>query len=580
MFKKQISIPVLKQAEASYKKMAPFERWAFYALVIALVASTLILTTRVYVYSTVLVPASGGTIIEGVVGAPRFINPVLAISQTDKDLSKLVYAGLMAMDSSGKLVPKLAASYTVSDDSKEYTFTLLDGLTFHDGTPLTAEDVVFTIEKAVQPDIKSPERVNWEGVKVTQDGYLTVIFTLSKPYSQFLQNTTLGILPEEHWNKLSADEFIFSNLNTSPIGSGPYKFINMSHDNSGIPSKIELVGFKDFVLGKPYIKNFVLKFYANRELVEEALKNRDVSSISEVSLRSVGDILLHRDYNITTSTLPRIFAVFFNQSHNSALESKKVRKALRGVIDTQLLVDEILDGYAQALNAPLLNTTEDLISHSLLNVQDARKLIEDAGWTLDEDTNIYTKDSEELLIVLTTANSTELKEVVDYVAQVWRAVGISVKLEVFEPGDIAQSVLRAREYDALLFGEILGVDPDLYAFWHSSQRNDPGLNIANYANSTVDKLLIQARKTIAPTERSKIYSEISDIINADIPAIFLYAPSFLYISDENILGINFPAAIEPHDRFSNVHKWHIKTNRSLKLLTHLTTDKQHDRYTR
>jgi peptide/nickel transport system substrate-binding protein len=294
----------------------------------------------------------------------------------------------------------------------------------------------------------------------------------------------------------------------------------------------------------------------------------------------VGDILLHRDYNITTSTLPRIFAVFFNQSHNSALESKKVRKALRGVIDTQLLVDEILDGYAQALNAPLLNTTEDLISHSLLNVQDARKLIEDAGWTLDEDTNIYTKDSEELLIVLTTANSTELKEVVDYVAQVWRAVGISVKLEVFEPGDIAQSVLRAREYDALLFGEILGVDPDLYAFWHSSQRNDPGLNIANYANSTVDKLLIQARKTIAPTERSKIYSEISDIINADIPAIFLYAPSFLYISDENILGINFPVAIEPHDRFSNVHKWHIKTNRSLKLLTHLTTDKQHDRYTR
>ena len=232
MFKKQISVPLLKQAESAYRSMTPSERWLFYSLATVVVFSALILLTRVYTNSTVVVPARGGSITEGVVGAPRFINPILAISQTDKDLSELIYAGLMTTNERGKLIPELAESYTVSDDAKVYTFTLKKGLEFHDGTPLTASDVVFTIKKALQPGIKSPERANWEGVNVKQDGDLKVIFTLSKPYSQFLQNTTLGILPEEHWYKLTADEFIFSNLNTSPIGSGPYKFIAMDHNLS------------------------------------------------------------------------------------------------------------------------------------------------------------------------------------------------------------------------------------------------------------------------------------------------------------------------------------------------------------
>ncbi len=548
MFKKHINIPLLKQAEVAYKAMTPSERWLFYLLFFIVIISTFTLSYKLYTSTTIIVPKSGGSITEGLVGAPRFINPILALSQTDKDLSELIYAGLMGVNEDGELVPELAQSYTVSEDSKKYTFILRKNLVFHDGTPLTASDVIFTIQKALQPDIKSPERANWEGVTIEQDGDYKITFTLNKPYAQFLQNTTLGILPEEHWNKLSADEFIFSNLNTSPIGSGPFKFVNMAHDNSGIPSSIYLTYNKDFVLGAPYIKNFTINFYSNRDLLEDALKSKQISSIAEVSPESAQTILKDNRYNLTESTLPRIFAIFFNQSRNEALQKKDIRKALRDSIDTQDLVNKVLAGYALAINSPMIPTSNKPLQKPI-TIEQAQELIGD----------------EQVSITLTTANSPELKAVANYVANIWREIGVDVKIEVFESGDITNNVLRTREYDALLFGEILGVDPDLYAFWHSSQRNDPGLNIANYANTKVDKLLLKARSTLDTSDRFKIYEQISSEIKKDIPAVFLYAPSFLYISDKRVLGINFPNIMEPHNRFDNVYKWHIKTSRSLKL---------------
>ncbi len=565
MFKKKLTIPVLNQAETAYKSMAPSERWLLYILASILALTVFIMAMGIYYRFTVLVPESGGSITEGVVGAPRFINPVLAISQTDKDMVELVYAGLMSMDEDGNLIPELAESFTISEDATEYSFILRDGLTFHDGTPLTADDVIFTIEKAIQPDIKSPERANWEGVSIKQDGELTITFSLNKPYSPFLQNTTLGILPEEHWSKLTADEFIFSSLNTAPIGSGPYSFVEATHNSSGIPSSISLTRFKDFVLGTPFIKHVTINFYANKDLQEQALSNKSVSSIRETTPNSMESLVKQGDHTIMTSTLPRIFAVFFNQSHNEILEDKDVRKILRSVIDTEHLINTVLSGYATSIDSPVLVPVSDTLNSGTLTASEARALLEEDGWVADDSSGIYSRKGTRLSITLTTANSAELKEVANYVSAKWSNIGVDVKLEVFESGDIAQSVLRTRNYDALLFGEILGTNPDPYAFWHSSQRNDPGLNIANYANPTVDKLLLKARKTVDNNDRADLYKKLSAEIQADIPAVFLYAPHFIYITNKNILGIKFPESMEPHDRFANIHKWHLNTNRTLKL---------------
>jgi len=555
-------IPALARVEAIYESMCPTERWAFYLLSALLVLSTFALMSQVHTKTTILVPSSGGKITEGVIGAPRFVNPVLAISQTDKDLSELIYAGLMTRDTNGSLIPELAQSYTISDDALTYTFTLKPHLIFHDGTPLTTDDVLFTIQKAIQPDIKSPERANWEGVTIKKIDDTTITFSLEKPYAQFLQNTLLGILPEEHWGKLTADEFIFSKLNTEPIGSGPYKFTSAQHNTSGIPSSFTLERFTDYVRGTPYIKKFILNFYPGKEAIEEALSNNTITSMSEVSPQSVKELTSHTHSIALTATLPRIFAVFFNQNHNDTLSSKTIRTVLREVLNKEVLIKKVLSGYAQSIPSAILSEEHptDKKVH-IMTVQDARSKIESLGWKLSDDDEFYHKSDETLSLTLTTANTAELKEMATDIANTWTNIGVQVKVEVFEPGNLAQSVLRTRQYDALLFGEIVGTEQDPYAFWHSSQRNDPGLNIANYTNATVDSLLIKARKTVNSNERAAIYQEVASVINDDVPAIFLYAPKYIYITNKSVHGIHFAQSMEPHERFANVHLWHINTGR-------------------
>ena len=562
MFTKTITIPVLKHVEDMRTSFSPSEKWAFYILAILLMLSAFALMHRVYVNATVLVPEPGGKITEGVIGAPRFVNPVLAISQTDKDLSKLIYAGLMTRDATGTLVPELAESYSISDDALVYTFILRDNLSFHDGTPLTSDDVLFTIEKAMQPGIKSPERANWEGVTIEQVDARTITFTLTKPYAQFLQNTLLGILPQEHWGELSADEFIFSKLNTTPIGSGPYQFVSAVHSASGIPSSFRLARYSDYVRGTPYIKKFTMNFYSNKDALENALQSGNITSMSEVSPHSVDSLLAESTHKVLVATLPRIFAVFFNQSHSEVLEYKVVRNVLRDVIDKEQLITTILNGYGESIDSVLLPDTNKDTDTNVLSIADGKAQLEKAGWELNDEDGVYYKGELPLAFTLTTANSAELKDMATSVAATWAKLGAQVKVEVFEPGNLTQSVLRSREYDALLFGEIVGTEPDLYAFWHSSQRNDPGLNIANYTNSTVDSLLIKARKTVDSAARAEVYSTVADTIDADAPAVFLYAPNYIYITDKDIRGIALAQSLEPHERFANVHLWHIDTKRA------------------
>lgn len=566
MLKKKLTIPVLSSAEKIHKSMRSSERWVFYALSLLLVLSSISLVNTVYTNISVLVPSSGGSITEGVIGAPRFVNPILSVSQTDKDITSLIYAGLMTRDIDGNIVPELARSYSISEDNREYTFILHRGLVFHDDTPLTVDDVIFTVEKAIQPDIKSPERANWEGVTVTKIDDYTVTFSLEKPYAQFLQNTLLGILPQEHLDNLTADEFIFSKLNTEPIGSGPYKFISATHNSSGIPEKFILERFNDYILGTPFINRMTINFYPNRSQLEEAFYRGELTSISEIRSQDVYELLNNTNSVIHTSTLPRIFAIFFNQNNNESLANKYIREILRDVINRDLLIDSVFNGHAKNIDSIIL-TLSDKSSDSVLTVEQARERLENNGWNIDEETGFYTKDDDTLSITLTTVNNKELKKVASIVINKWRSIGIDVKLEVFESGNLSQSVLRTRDYEALLFGTIVGTDPDPYAFWHSSQRNDPGLNIANYANSAVDRLLVKARKTVNSTERASIYQEVADKINEDVPAIFLYAPNFIYLTSRNILGIDLAPLIEPADRFNNIHLWHINTSRILQFLS-------------
>ncbi len=499
----------------------------------------------------VRVPAYGGTLIEGELGSPRFVNPLLALSDADRDITMLTYAGLMGLSGNGTLVPVLAQSYTVSTDGKTYTFILRPNARFSDGTLVTANDVVFTIHKAQDPGLKSPQFADWSGVSVEAVNSRTVRFTLQKPYAPFLGNTTLGILPERLWQSVPNAQFPFTNLVVEPVGAGPFVVQRVVRDSSGIITEYDLTARKNYVLGRPHLNGMTFKFYTRQEDLATALKQGTVESAYGVPAP-----------NVLTAPFSSIFGVFFNSDKNPVLAHIEVRKALSLAINRQYIVHNVLHGYATALMGPIppgseINNTT--VTYDAQRVATAARVLKDAGWVYDGISRQWKNKREKAVfstLTIKTSNVPELKAVAAAIRSDWEKLGISVSIELYEPGDLNQNVIRPRKYEALLFGMVIGRDQDLFAFWNSSQRNDPGLNIALYANKTVDSLLERVRTISDSKKRLQDLQVIERDISNDYPAAFTYTPEFIYAVPKDLTGVKLPQITTPSDRFASVVKWY------------------------
>ena len=522
----------------------------------------------------VSVPDKGGELVEGIVGSSRFINPVLAISDADKDMSSLVYAGLMRAQSDGTLAPDVAERYEISEDGRTYRFFVRTDALFHDGTPVTAQDVEFTVLKIQDASIKSPKRANWEGIVVSVVNDKEIVFTLEKPYGPFLENATLGILPKHVWQNATADEFTFSEYNISPVGSGPYKVTNVERNSVGVPSVYKLRSFTSYSGNEPYITHLTIRFYPSELDLVKALESGDVESASGLSPNLVSS--LSDNTRIETTVLPRVFGVFFNQNQSALFTNKEVREALDAVIDKNAIVRNVLESYGTGINGPIPPLTsqslkgEESAEEKAERITKARALLTDGGWKQNQE-GIWQKsvknEVQTLTFTLTTGNAPELKSTANMIAADWKEIGIIADVAIYETGDLNQNIIRPRKYDALLFGEIIGRDLDLFPFWHSSQRLDPGLNIAMYANPNADKLLEEARSTTDTELRKQKYSEFESEILNNAPAIFLYSPSFIYILPKKVENVTLGQLTFPGERFSNIKEWYIEKNKVWKIFT-------------
>jgi peptide/nickel transport system substrate-binding protein len=326
---------------------------------------------------TTQIPARGGSYSEGIVGSPRFVNPVLAVSETDRDLSVLIFSGLMRMNPDGTLDPDIAESYKISEDLLTYTFTLKEDARFQDGSKVTPEDVVFTVRTAQNPDIKSPRRADWEGVNVVATDDRTVVFTLSQPYALFLENTSLGILPKKLWEKITPEEFPFTTLNTNPVGSGPYDVVSVRENSSGIPVEFTLRAFENGVR-VPFITHFVVRFYTDEEGLENALNKGEVRAGS-----SVNPAAITREVEIHEAIFGRVFGVFLNQNQNTLFAESAVREALNHSLDKKQIIDTVLSGYGSEIEGPLPPLTKDISpkeNPESSRVEEAREILRTNGW--------------------------------------------------------------------------------------------------------------------------------------------------------------------------------------------------------
>lgn len=560
-------------AEDTYRSFSTSGRALFLFFAGLLVISTVGLVYILNARLLVVIPSRGGSLHEGIIGAPRFINPILAISDADLDLTSLVYSGLLKATPSGDYLPDLASDYTISPDGTTYTFHIRPNATFQNGTPVTADDIVFTIQKTQDPELKSPKRANWVGVMVTATDPHTVQFTLKAPYAPFIENLTLGILPKSLWQNISDDEFPFSNLNTSPVGSGPFKVSSITRTSSGIPSSYSLNAFSRYALGAPFLDNITFTFYQNDDDLVSALKSGAIDSASGISPVALSGL---KGLNVDTSSLNRVFGVFFNQNQSVVLRDAAVRQALNDSVDRSALVQQVLSGYGTPLLGPVppsvLDTSDALpltasstLSASL--IEKAAKGLDAAGWTIGQGGirqkttgSGKTKKTQILEFSLATDNVPELRAAAQYLQSTWSQLGVKVDIQIYDQGDLSENVIRPRKYDALLFGEIIGRELDLFAFWDSSQRNDPGLNIAMYANSAADKVLEQLRQTGDDARRRQLYDQFDVQLKKDIPAVFLYAPDFVYIVPKDLQGVDLGFIETPSDRFLSAASWHTETD--------------------
>ena len=574
LFKKEYRLPKAELLERSLKNFSPVEKFLSSIFAVLLIFGAVSLLYKVNALFLTTIPAKGGELKEGIIGSPRFINPLLSLSDADRDLATLIYSGLLKTTTDGKLVPDLADRYEISKDGLSYTFHLREGATFHDGAAVTPDDVLFTIQKAQDSALKSPKRASFEGVTVEKIGERDVRITLRQPYAPFLENATLGILPKVLWKEADAEQFPFSPLNLEAIGSGPYKVTKIKRNSSGIPNYIELSSFKDYALGKPYIDRIIVRFYQNEKDLLDGFANKEIESVNTITPKAAKS-LEAKGYRIEHAPLPRVFAIFFNQNQAALFTEKAVRQALDLSTDKMAIVDNVLYGYGVPIDDPipplLITSTKDEATSTLARLAEANALLDKAKWIRNPSTGIRErvkgKETKRLSFSLVTSDVPELRESAELLKEMWGKIGAEVRLQIFESGDLNQNVIRPRKFDSLLFGEIVGRDLDLFAFWHSSQRNDPGLNIAMYTSAKVDKLLEEARTTTNGEKRIIDYTNAVAAIRADAPAVFLYSPEFIYVLPEKIRGFTFSRTTTPSERFLDVQNWYINTEKVWSVFT-------------
>ena len=550
------------------KRLAVFlpakERYIVLGLTLILIFSILSIPIGYYFSITYAGPDYGGSFTEGLVGEPRFINSLLLQTDTDRDLSQLIYSGLLKNDGKGNFIPDLAENFRVSDDGLTYTFNLKKDIKWHDGKILSADDIIFTLKTTQNPDFSSPQRINWLGVELIKIDDFTLEFKLKNSYAQFVNNLNLGILPAHLWQEVKPANFALYELNLKPVGTGPYKFFKLKKDRMGRITSYELSANKDYFLGQPYINSIEFKFYPTEEELIQSFNLSGVDSLSGISPVNLENLRFPGKVKIQKLKIPRYFAVFLNQNQSDILSDKNVRLAMAHSVNKDKII-EIISGGGFKVDSPVIPEVFENFDGSIkkydYNPEFSKQILENLSWLDKDGDGFREKNDKKLEIELAVPLKKELMEIGVELQKDWEGIGIKVNLANVPIIELQQKYIQPRIYEALLFGEVLNVEPDPFSFWHSSQKKDPGLNLALYDNKGADKILEEARETLNPVARASKYKDFQNLVIEDLPAIFLYSLNYIYPQAKKIKGFKDELLGLPSERFINAEQWYIETKR-------------------
>ncbi len=525
--------------------------WGLFGLMLA---GTALQVHRLGRYYLVPQALRGGRYVEGVVGQVKLINPVLPEGQASADVDKLVFSGLTKFGPKREVQPDLAISWEISADGKTYTFHLRHDVYWHDGVPFKAEDVAFTLGAIQNPDVRSPLAGNWQGVKAdTPDDY-TVVLTLPAAYPPFINFTTVGMLPRHRFFAVNPAAFRTAQFNLKPVGTGPFQLTANLSDKG----EIQLTANPRYFGGRPKLDQFVVRLFGSSQQALEAYAKHQVNAVAK--LDSGQEALAGKLANLGLYhySLPDQTSLFLHLT-NPILGDLTVRQALAQATNRAQIITSALNGDARPVSWPLLPGQLGFSYKSHLPAADvaaAAASLDKAGWTLDG--KFRAKDGQPLRLKLVTIGGGEMQAVAEQIKAQWAAVGVDLELTFTDAANLQQSFIRPRHFDVLLYGLNLGADPDVYPYWHSTQAKDPGLNLSEYSSAVADRALEAGRVNTDPEVRTGKYQAFAATWTADLPAITLYQPDYIYAVSGDAEGIKAGDLVDPSDRFYNVQDWTIR----------------------
>jgi peptide/nickel transport system substrate-binding protein len=522
-------------------------------------------------YYQSLVPVPGGLYSEGVIGNFTNANPIYAAGAADTAVSRLVFSGLFKYDRDNRLIGDLAKDYTLNDNQTRYTVHLKPGLSWHDGQPVTADDVVFTYKTIQNIGAQSPLFSSWQGITVTKLNDSTVNFDLPNALSDFPYSLVNGIIPAHLLRGIPPEQLRSSPFNSSPIGTGPFqwKFIEVTGtgtDNTSTVTRqqrISLSAFDHYAGGRAKLDGFNLITFNDDQHMIDAFKSKQISAMS--GLENV-PAELSGDKNIQVYTTPLTAAtmVFFNNS-KPVMNDAAVRKALIEATNRPAL-NGLFDEPVQLADSPLLKGQlgyDPVLVEPSYNIADANQLLDNDGWAAGPD-GTRAKGGQPLAFTLSAQDSTNYTKTAQFLQKQWRKIGVKLQVQYYGQDDIQTSIIANHDYDSLLYAINIGADPDVYAYWDSSQASITSqghLNLSEYKSAAAD-VAVQAGRTRAdPAVRAVKYKTFLTQWTKDLPAMPLYQPNYLYISRGEVFNFQNKSYNAGADRFYNVNSWMVRQKR-------------------
>lgn len=558
-------IPNWKQLRYLPRLLNLREQRAVRMLIGIAVMSALTLISTVLMRHVIVVPANGGTLTEAIVGAPQYLNPVLARPYSaDTELTRLVFRGLLRIDEHMDIVPDLAETLVVSADGKTYTATLRQGLLWSDGSPVTAEDVVYTYETIADVAYQSPNQATYKSITIRSTEDQTIEFTLPAPNEPFRALLTLGILPSRYWQDQSPQTFSLAELNLKPIGNGPYKFQSVTKDRTGTIKSFTFVRNPNFTGTAPHIEKIITKVYPEMVSALDALTSGAVDTLGGITAEDKAKV--QKAHSVRAFGLSQLTAVYFSQKSNPALKAKEVRQALALAIDRQSLITNTLNGVGRPANNPLLpgqpGYAADIQQFGFDQAR-ANTMLEDAGWKKN-DAGIRVKGTNQLAFSVTTVDEPSYIAIANALVQSWKNIGATVEVKTVGTDRLQKDVIRPRAYDAFIFGQIANADADPYPFWHSSQQRETGFALSIFFNKKLDQDLEAAQSATTADAHTAALRDFQAIVADEVPAIILAQSEYLYAHPASLRGFPSDRVIAPADRFDGIASWYVKTRWSWK----------------